>query len=355
MEFTDLSRYFAINKGRILPFSELRSMKQLKMTQDLKICESPENLAYAEGLANRGIVLVPIRRQPPSAKFLNRRNFPRRILFEMTSNCNFRCRMCPQLSLKRPRTDMPGKLYREIVDEIDAYGVEGMWLYHLGESLLHPEFQENLRHVSTKKNLGTLWMSTNGQLFTEEIIRCVLDSNIDYINFSMHAVTEGTYRIVAKQGDFKVVRGNLERFFELKGADRLPRKPFLHCQMIEQETTRHEVDAFIREYYKRADIVSINMLEYVGLKNNAFGLQQRERKPLSSCLRVERNDCFIFSNGQVTLCDAAYNAEILLGDVSQKTLFGIWNGGERRRILELSRMGRMDEIEFCRNCTDYDI
>lgn len=355
MEFTDLSRYFAIKKGRVLPFSELRVMEQLKMTQDLKIWESPENLAYAEDLANKGLAVVPIRRQPPSAKFVERVDFPRRILFEMTSDCNFRCHMCPQLSLERPRMDMPGAKYRKVVDEIDAYGVEGLWLYHLGESLLHPEFRENLRHVSTKKNLGILWMSTNGQLFNEDNIRCVLDSNIDYINFSMHAVTEETYKTVAKQGDFKTVRGNLERFYEIKGADRLPRKPFLHCQMIEQETTRHEIDAFINEHYRRADIVSVNMLEYVGLPNNTFGLQQRERKPLSSCTRVARNDCFIFSNGQVTLCDAAYNAEILLGNVNQQSLHEIWNGSERRRILELNRLGRMNEIKFCRSCTDYDI
>lgn len=355
MEFTDLTRYFKIKDGKVLPFSELRKMPPVKMTQDLQLWDDPENLRYAESLASQGLEVVPIRRQPPSEKYLNRKDFPRRILFEMTSNCNFRCRMCPQLNLQRPRMDMEGALYRKVVDEIDSHGIEGMWLYHLGESLLHPEFRENLRHISTKKNLGVLWMSTNGQHFTEENIRCVLDSNLDYINYSMHAVTEETYMTVAKQGDFKIVEGNLDRFFELKGTDRLPRKPFMHCQMIEQETTRHETDDFIKKYYRRADIVSINMLEYVNMPNNSYGLQQRERKPLTSCLRVQRNDCFICSNGSVTLCDAAYNGEILLGDVNQQSLYEIWNGEERQHVLELNDQGRMNEIEFCRTCTDHDI
>ena len=97
------------------------------------------------------------------------------------------------------------------------------------------------------------------------------------------------------------------------------------------------------------------MLEYINLPNNAFGLQQRERKPLTSCLRVSRNDCFICSNGDVTLCDAAYNGEIYLGNIHKQTLHEIWNGELRNKILNLNEQGRMFEIDFCRNCTDYDI
>ncbi len=160
---------------------------------------------------------------------------------------------------------------------------------------------------------------------------------------------------MAPPGNFDIVQGNLEKFYELKGSDDIPKRPFLHCQMIEQETTKHEVDAFIKKHYKRAEIVSVNMLEYVNMPNNNYGMQQRERKPLESCLRVMRNDCFICSNGHVTLCDAAYNGEIYLGSIHEQSLYDIWNGEKRKKILELNESGRMSEIEFCRNCTDYDI
>lgn len=355
MEFTDLSRYISVDNPTVLPFEKLLTMKPVWMTQELRLADELDNLAYVESLAHQGTVLVPLRKRPPFATYVDRETFPRRMIFEMTSRCNFLCRMCPQQNLKRPRMDMPGELYRKVIDEIDRYGVEGLWLYHLGESLLHPEFRENIRHISAKKNLGVIWMSTNGQYFTEENIRSVLNSNINYINFSAHAITDDTYKTVSTQGDFKTVQANLEKFYELKGTDNLPRKPFLHCQMIEQETTKHEVDAFLKKHYKRADIVSINMLEYVNLPNNQFGLSQRKRKPLTSCLRVSRNDCFICSNGHVTLCDAAYNGEIFLGNVNEKSLYDIWNGKERKYVLDLNRQGRMSEIEFCRSCTDYDI
>jgi len=353
MEFTDLSRYMKIKKPVILPFNDLRKMKPVLLTHDLKIVEEKENIKYAKSLAEKGIEVVPIRKQPLS-KYLDRQNFPRRVILEMTSRCNFLCRMCPQQNLKRPRMDMNVKLFKRVVDEIDSHGIEGVWLYHLGEPLLHQEFKENIKHINTKKNLGVIWISTNGQLFNAENIKIILDSNIDFINFSAHAVTEETYKTVAP-GDFKTVQKNLEAFFKLKGTNNLPRKPFLHLQMIEQETTKHEVDGFINKYYKKADVVSINMLEYVNLPSNAFGLKQRVRKPLTSCLRVSRNDCFIMSDGHVTLCDAAYNHEIDLGNINNNTLYEIWNGGKRKKIIELNAKGRMSENEFCQKCTDYDI
>ncbi len=355
MEFVDLTRYVTVANPKVPLFKTLRTMKPVWMTQELQLVNEPVNTAYVQSLAQKGMAVVPIRRRPPLTKYLERNTFPRRILFEMTSKCNFRCRMCPQQNLKRPRMHMPGELYRKVIDEIDHYGIEGIWLYHLGESLLHPEFRENLQHISTKKNLGIIWLSTNGRYFNEENIEAVLNSNIDYINFSAHAVTEATYNTIAPPGNFKIVQGNLEKFYAAKVDKKLSMKPFLHCQMIEQETTKHEVDAFIKKHYQRAEIVSVNMLEYVTLPNNAFGLQQRERKPLTSCLRVSRNDCFIFSNGQVTLCDAAYNGELYLGDVNRESLVDIWNGEKRKKILELNNQGKMSEIEFCRQCTDYDI
>lgn len=355
MEFTSLLRYRKVDNPKILPFEKLRKMEPVLMTQDLLVVDEPDNICYVNSLAEQGNAVVPIRRVPRFNQYLERTNFPRRILFEMTSRCNYFCRMCPQQNLKRPQMDMPGEFYRKVIDEIDSYGVEGLWVYHLGESLLHPEFHENITHISSKKNLGIVWMSTNGYYFNEENIRKIFDSNIDYINFSMHATTRKTYETIVSKDSFDIVQGNLDKYYELKGANDLPRKPYLHCQMIEQETTRHEVDAFIEKHYKYAEIVSINMLEHVNLPNNQYGLQQRERDSLSSCFRISQNDCFICSNGMVTPCDASYNGEVSLGNVHEESLFDIWNGEARQRVLELDRTGCMHEIEFCSKCTDYDI
>ena len=355
MEFVDVSRYLEVKNPKVLPFSELRSMKRVWVTHDLQLVQEKDNMEYARSLARKGIIVVPIRKKDPFLKYLDREEFPRRVILEMTSRCNFLCRMCPQQNLKRPRMDMPGELYRKVIDELDEKGIEGLWLYHLGESILHPEFKKNVEHIATKKNLGMIWMSTNGQRFDEDIIKTVLASNIDYINYSAHAITDETYEKVAPMGDFLTVQANLNRLYELKGLDNLPRRPFIHCQMIEQEITKHEVDGFIQKHYKKADVVSVNMLEYVDLKNNKFGYNQRVRQELTSCSRITRNSAFICSNGVVVPCDAAYNGEVYYGNINDNTLEEIWHSEDRKQVVQLNKQGKMSDIEFCANCPDHDV
>lgn len=355
MEFVDLSRYRELDAARIPTFSVLRHMNPVWMTYDLEPVPDEDNLAYIDKLAEKSIAIVPIKRKPPVEKYLNRNDFPRRVLFEMTSRCNFLCRMCPQQNLRRPKIDMPGDQCRRIIDEIDNHGIESLSLFQFGEPILHREFRQNLEHIKTKKNLGVIWFSTNGALFKEEYIQCVLNSNITYINFSANAVTRETYYAVIGQDVFKKVQANLNTLYRIKKREKKPTQPFIRVQMIEQDTTKHEIDAFLAKHYQHADIVSINMLEHLEIQSNRFGLEQRIRKPLTSCVRIDRNDCFIWSNGWVGLCDAAYNGEICLGDVSKDSLYNIWNGKERKRLLALNRAGRMSEIPFCNTCKDYDI
>lgn len=355
MEFVDLSKYFSVEKGKIVPFSFLRKMRPILVSQDLSIIKTDENMEYVKKLVEEGNLVVPILKITEKSPYANRNEFPRRILFEMTSRCNYHCKMCPQQNLKRPRMDMDGAEYRRVIDEIDEYGVEGIWLYHLGESLLHPEFEKNINYISKKKNLGSVWMSTNGVNFTKDKIETIMRSNIKWINFSMHAVNKNTYQALIPEGDFEKVSLNLETFYAMRSNREEITSPFLHCQMIEQDVTKNEIDAFIKKHYHLADVVSVNMLEYVNLPNNSFGYNQRNRKELRSCKRVDRNDCFICSNGDVTLCDAAYNGELFLGNIHEESLYKIWNGDRRRGILELNEKGRMKEIQFCQRCTDYDL
>jgi radical SAM protein with 4Fe4S-binding SPASM domain len=358
MEFIDLGRHLDITDPIVRPISQLRRMTPILVDQSLELLDTPENLARAGELAGDGWQVVRIEKRSPESTRVERIDFPRRVILELTSKCNFLCRMCPQNGLERPRMHLDRETCFKVLDELEEQGIEGLWLYHLGESILHPEFKEIMEYMSSKDNLGLVWLSTNGHAFSGKHIRTVIDSKVDFLNYSLHALTEEVYQTVAPHGDFDKVKGNLKRFWEIKEevkGNHGPKKPYLHLQMIEQETTQGQVDGFIRKYNQKAEIVSVNMLEYVNLPNNKFGRKQRERKPLTNCKRVDRGDCFIMSNGEVTLCDVAVNAEIRLGNVGEESLFDIWNGRERSRLLELSRTGRMSRNPFCAKCTDYDI
>lgn len=317
----------------------------------------PENKGMMWEIYLSGVQAVSIERMPDT-KQSRPTDFPRRILFEPTSICNLKCKMCPQQNLKRPKMHMDTATYMKVVDEIDSHGVKHFGMYHFGEALLHPNFKKILEHIGHKRNLGEIWLSTNGSFLGPATIEAVLSSNINYFNISVQAATTETYIEISgteypsRYGLDNIVEG-VDRFIDMRGSRRYP---ILRVQIVDQEETHAELDQFLFQWLDKADIVSINKLEHLDIPGNAsFGASQRPRPPLATCTRVGRDDCFIGSNGDVTLCDAAYNSEILLGNVNDATLYEIWNGPERKRLTELNKTGRMFENEFCRACKDYDL
>ncbi|RRD71725.1 MULTISPECIES: radical SAM/SPASM domain-containing protein [unclassified Desulfovibrio] len=360
MEFMDISRCGVKQKAGVVPdFRQLRQLPKVEVSMDLEFIDTAENKRRLNETLAQGSAVVNISKINLHAKKDCLDEFPRRILFEMTSVCNVLCKMCPRNHLLRPAMHMPKKDYIRILKEIGEVGVEGLWLYHLGESLMHPDFREIVNAVSRIGNFGYVWMSTNGHLMNESNCHFILDSCIDYINYSMHGVSEVTHKSVIPQGNFAKVMANFETLIELKKKSS-KRLPYIHLQMIEQETTKHEVKPFIKKFFPKVDVVSINMLEYVNLPENSFGYAQRERRPRGHCKRIQGRDCFICSNGAVTLCDAAYNCEkkyvgpLYLGNIHENSLYDIWNGDRRKKLLDIEREGLLTSIPLCSTCTDYD-
>ncbi|CAA6604944.1 putative Radical SAM domain protein [Rhodospirillaceae bacterium LM-1] len=341
-------------------FALLKTLPRIQVTMDLKLVQTQENLEALRELEKAGNLVVNIAKQPPTKSYEGRKDFPRRVLLEMTSECNVLCRMCPRNDFRRPVMHMEADTYCRVLREINDHGVEGLWAYHLGESMMHPDFRKIIRSMDTLDDLGYVWMSTNGHLFNQSNADFVLESRLDYINFSLHAISEAAFKYVSPQGDFKTVLANYE-YLKSKKAGRRLHRPFVHLQMIEQEGNKHETSPFIAAHYDEVEIVSVNMLEYANLPKNTFGMVQRPRKPRGHCTRVNRNDCFICSNGAVTLCDFAYNCEekhvgpLYLGNINDEPLHDIWNGERRAAILSAEREGLMNSIPLCQTCTDYDI
>jgi MoaA/NifB/PqqE/SkfB family radical SAM enzyme len=360
MEFMDAGLLGAAAGDSVPPFDLLRKAPKVRVTSDLELAADDAGQRAFDAAIKDGWAVVPIAKQAPARNFIGRSEFPRRVLLEMTSVCNVLCRMCPRNHLLRPAIHLDAETYCRLLDEVNAFGVEGIWTYHLGESLLHPQFRRIIRYIEKLDNIGIVWMSTNGHLLNDSNREFILDSRIDYLNYSLHAVTAETYRTVVPQGDFGVALRNFRRLAEWKAHNRR-RRPFVHLQMIEQETTYWETQEFLETHYREVEVVSISMLEYVGLPGNQFGHLQRTRRSAGSCVRVQRGDCFVLSDGSVTLCDAVQNNDevhaglLYLGNIHGQTLHEIWNGPRRRAVLELESERRLTELAVCSQCTDYDL
>ncbi len=354
MEFLPMRRFRKINNAKFPKLSELKKINPITVTMDLQVLEAPENVENLNRLAAQGLELFPVRRISLQDAYQNRKDFPLRVLFEMTSICNIKCKMCPQMNLKRKLMYMDKEKYKSIVEELDSFGLDGLWLYHFGESLTHPNFKELVEYINTKKNLGYIWLSTNGTLLNEQLIDFLLSSSLGYLNFSLQSISVEKYQEISPNAPAERILSNLHSLIEKK-QKLLGSKPYFRLQIIEQESTLDEIDTFLRTYHDKCDLISVNMLEHTDLEFNKKSKFLRQRNERIACKRLGRSDCFINSDGSIAICDNMYNNELDIGNIWEKSVYEIWNGAERKKIIKMNEEGGIWNVSSCSECSDYDL
>ncbi len=338
---------------KLLLYKALKSLEPVRVDNIFNLLPEDKNETLFNNYTRDGLKLIPVKRL---SRFKFRPDFPSRVLLEMTSRCNLNCTMCPRQELAREKIHIDTLLFRNCIDELDSFGIDGLWLYNIGESILHPNFPELLDYVSSKNNLGDIWHSSNGQELNETFSNMIINSKITYMNMSVNAATPETYKKISPDADWTIMTSNFWKFIELKRkAGKIT--PFTRLQIIDQEHASNEIDSFLKEYVDSADILSVNTLEAFSkdIETNIDHACKRERPDKKSCKRVDRQDLFIFSNGETTFCDTDYNGTFSMGNVHDKSIQEIWNSDFRKSIIELNREEKLNEVALCRNCMDFDL
>ena len=110
---------------------------------------------------------------------------PRSVKIELTSNCNYRCGFCAHRLRMKQRDDMDPQLYRRLVDEMLAAGVEELGLFFIGESFLCEWLPEAIAYAKDK-GMSYVFLTTNGSLATPEKVKACMDAGLDSLKFSMN-------------------------------------------------------------------------------------------------------------------------------------------------------------------------
>jgi len=111
------------------------------------------------------------------------RNFPKRIVLELTPICNLSCPMCPRHYIKDTDGFMDVNLFKKLVDEIVIESPDAIILpFWRGESCMHPNFVE-LIDYTLQRNLR-VHLSTNGHYMNRDNIE--LFYRCEFVTFSLH-------------------------------------------------------------------------------------------------------------------------------------------------------------------------
>lgn len=337
---------------------EIKNNAPITIDDHFNIDEDVNNVNLLQSYVQKNYNLIPVRRKTSGHLVKHNPSFPPRVLLELTSQCNLDCVMCPRNVLERIITAMPIHIAKKCIDELDREGIQALWLYNIGESLLHPNIIEILNYCGTKKNLGSIWISTNGQRLTQEQAQALISSNITFINFSLNSMKAENYNKIAPKGNFEELIKNLNTLIEEKKRQgKIGTSPWIRLQMIEQTQVLDELDDFLNTYGTQCEMLSINKLEAFSqnVSQNINYAQSRERLEKKHCKRLERGDAFIFADGELSICDTDFNHKMSIGNVYQATIKEIWKSEKYKQLKNLNETGELNQLELCKNCLDYDL
>ncbi|MGV8829091.1 MAG: radical SAM/SPASM domain-containing protein [Breznakibacter sp.] len=286
---------------------------------------------------------------------------PYAISVEPAGYCNLRCPECPTgaavLTRKGGRLDLG--LYERMIEQFSAHLMH-VNLFFQGEPLLNTAINEMIAFASQKRIYSLL--STNGQLFNEEMAKGMVVAQLKEIVFSVDGLTQETYEIYR-------VGGKLAKLVAAVGmlvAEKEKSKsvyPLITLQFIVFEHNQHEV-GLLESFSQQlgADRYVVKTAQF-----NAFGdgtvkppqdkrwQRYDEDKQFRAsfyqhCWR-QWSSCVIGWDGTVVPCCYDKDGDFAFGNLARQPLTGIWHGmaaqSFRTRILNSKYA-----IPICKNCPE---
>jgi MoaA/NifB/PqqE/SkfB family radical SAM enzyme len=283
------------------------------------------------------------------AKTLDQFRFPRKITFEVCSECNLECVMCYQPNLARPKGVMTFDVWRKCADEIaeESPGTE-CWFSFCGEPLLEPERLCRMLAYGKSAGLDSLNVNTNGVLLTPELSDLILDTGVDVVVFGVDGFSRPTYESIRVGGDRDVVYANIE--YLLSARDRRPgRQTDVQVQFIEMDENEHELDIFRRYWLEKGAVVKVRKkLSWGGRIDTPLAVPEEMRIPCPWVINL-MHVCW---DGQVPRCPGDTDGVDSVGNVWDESLRELWSRLSPHRQLHLDhRFGELPED--CRRCKDW--
>ena len=310
--------------------------------------------------------------QPPRPEVVP--DLPGELYIETTNRCNLRCRTCPQYW---GMDEAPADLSPAQVTRILGYFlmVRRVVLHGIGEPLLNPEIPGILRAV--KATGAYALFNTNGLLLRGRVARGLVEEGLDELRISVDSATPETYAAVRGANGLGRILANIRAFTTIKresGRD----LPKVSLWLTGMKTNIGELPALVslaadvgisEVYLQRlvysgrglaiageslfsapgpAEVAAVRRAEKLALElgialrgsgevssGDLISLTDAPEQPYQRCRRPWTL-MYVTANGNVLPCCIApftgvpYGT-IVLGNIFNQTVEGIWNGEPYRQ------------------------
>lgn len=166
--------------------------------------------------------------------------FPRRIVFELTNRCNFRCIMCGREAADFRAYDLP----LSVIERFEPFlpYVEEVTLHGWGEGTLHRDFAGIVAFLNRFPSLRKYFV-TNGSTL-DGIRDLIFEHHIDLVALSLDGATAATNDSIRVNGSFERQIASIRSLLEEKkrrGAD----YPYVNFVLTAMRRNFHELPEMV--------------------------------------------------------------------------------------------------------------
>lgn len=269
------------------------------------------------------------------------RAFPEVIRIEPAGVCNLRCQHCSTLEALGTGGLLSKQTFALAVESLKRHidSIRVVVLYHGGEPLLHKDFANIVRQI---KDLGVPHVKTisNGMLLTEKNMVELIESGLDWIEFSMDGESAAENDFIRVRGPFQKISKNIKAFIDCKRRMKSSKPEIVisNVQFLKKENVaamKHDpvppqylIDAFSGAYAGEISKIKCNWARPwldMGIDSEIFDIyaaEDLEQAPF--CDHVE-SIVTVRWNGDVVPCCFDLTGKLVLGNIHKDSLEKIWN------------------------------
>lgn len=281
---------------------------------------------------------------------------------EPTNICNANCSYCAYRFSKAPKRVMPIELFKEVIEQYNSLGGGSLNLTPtIGDPLADNGIIAKIRLARTYPNIKNIFFYTNAIGLNNFDMEELLLSGITRISISATIGSREMYRRICGVDKYNLMLSNLLRLLE---ANKKLNHPVNIVLAVRNDRDFNLSDS---DDYKKIEKLlgrkKITRVPDARGYDNWGGVIDKKDLPVESDFRkaaADKNEpCAemyrrinVLANGEVNFCVCRdYNYELVIGNIQDNGLLGIWNGDKIKRLREEWRQGRIPKV--CEQCSFY--
>jgi hypothetical protein len=231
---------------------------------------------------------------------------------------------------------------------------ELVMLYFMGEPLQHSCFT-SLLSIARRNIQGSLVLSTNAMLLTDDKAFDVIDNGIDIVICCLDRWDKKAYEGIRRRASFDTVVANTERLLKIRG-DR--EKPKVIVKALDFHMPDEERKRFLDYWSVRGAIPLVGWIDTWAGQFPSLASLSGTPAPYSKAARVPCADLWfkmvINWRGDAVLCCHNYDYSYPLGHIeSSESVWQVWQG----KNLTALRQSHLQEIfsctKLCAGCREW--